>query len=115
MVDLYRRVAGTDGLVATVTMSGNALSGDVFKLSASGVGATVTLKCYMDGVQQGSDISDSSTSPARITAAGQTGICSWDATLQGDDFLVEDLGPAESLASGKLLYREFPKFLLRRK
>lgn len=89
-LEVYRRVSGTDTLVAGRTQTHGA--SDVYRLEVSGTGATVTLKIFRNGVQVGADISDSNA--ARITAAGQMGVIAWNAE-NFDDFLAEDLAAPE--------------------
>lgn len=62
-------------------------NGDILKLVAIGVGSTVTLRMYKNGVQFGSDILD--TDAGRITTAGRVGIPAYDGTTntaQADNF-----------------------------
>lgn len=91
-VNIYRRVTGTDTLVAAVTLSVAAASGDIFKMYVEGSGANVTFRVYKNGVQNDADKIDSNA--ARLVTAGRTGLISWNATTVMDDFLVEDLSPS---------------------
>ncbi len=70
-ITLYRFVGG----VGTVLYNDGAVSvapGDTIKLEASGTGAAVTLRAYINGVNYGGDILD--TAADRIIAAGLLGI-----------------------------------------
>lgn len=69
--DIYvqRVIGGVNTGIATMTASITA--GTVIRMEAIGTGASVTLRVYKDGVQLGSDISDSDAS--RLTS-GQPGI-----------------------------------------
>lgn len=84
---VFRRVAGADTDLGTRSFTGAA--NDTYSLQVSGSGATVTLKVFKNGVQQGADYSD--TNAARITGAGQTGILGWGSSGLWDDFIAEDL------------------------
>lgn len=95
-LEIYRRVGGSDTLVDGRTQTHGA--NDVYTLEVSGVGATVTLKIFRNGVQVGGDISDGDA--ARITTAGQAGVIAWDVG-NFDDFLAEDLAaPADPYPAG---------------
>lgn len=99
--EIYRHdTSGSGTLLRTAAVT--QVANGVIRLEVSGTGATVTLKVFYNGVQQGADVSDGSAS--RITAANRTGVYSWSnstSTGQGDydDFLVEDF------ASGSIVFR----------
>lgn len=100
VIETYRYDAGTGTVLlrtATVTKLANA----VVRLEVTGTGATVTLKQFYNGVQQGADVSDGAAT--RVTAAGQTGITAWSnqATADWDDFLVEDFASGRSWILGR--------------
>jgi len=86
LCEIYRVNSGSHTLVGAATVAHAA--NDVYRLEVSGTGATVTLKMFKNGVQLGTDASDSDVN--RITAAGQMGVVSWTASVF-DDFLAEDL------------------------
>lgn len=81
-------------LLRTTTVS--KVANAVLRIEVTGSGATVTVKQFYNGVQQGADVSDGAAT--RITAAGQTGLLTWStaAGASWDDFLVEDFASALS-------------------
>lgn len=89
-ITAFRTNAGTEvqlGSGSSVTLT----AGQGPSLELSGVGATVTVKTYYNGVLK-ETISDSSAS--RLTTAGRTGLTNWASVgtnSRWDDFLVEDL------------------------
>jgi len=96
---IYRRIAGSDTLVANVTLGTAAATSDVFKFQATGSGSTVTFKVFQNGTQQDADKLD--TNAARIITAGRTGLVSWNGTSRMDNFLVEDVAVAEEAYVGR--------------
>lgn len=66
-----KRSNGGSQTLNTVIATGITINGKVLKISVSGTGATVTIRAYVDGVQAGSDYSD--TDANRLTS-GQPGI-----------------------------------------
>lgn len=85
-IELYRRIGGAN--TTLLTEAATFVSGDTIGLEVSGSNPVV-LKVFHNGVQVGSNVSDSSGS--RITAAGRTCIFNWLGGSQYDNFLVEDL------------------------
>jgi hypothetical protein len=86
-IELIRRVAGVSSVITTRTAT--LANGDKWKLRAEGTGATVTLKIFLNDVQQGADHLD--TAGSRIVAAGQTGFITFSTSSRFDSFKVEDL------------------------
>jgi hypothetical protein len=92
-IEIYRYKTGVGASLlrtATITQVANG----VIRLEVTGSGATVTLKQFYNGVQQGADAED--TGPGRITVAGFTGVHSFlESDTPGgvgdyDNFLVQD-------------------------
>lgn len=107
--EIYRHDVAASGTLlrtASITRVANA----VLRIEVTGTGATVTVKQFYNGVQQGADVSDGSAS--RITAANRTGIFSWvnGATTDSDydDFLAEDFASAAVTVSARPQSRPFP-------
>ncbi len=86
--DVIRNVAGTWTKLVDGGAIGDA-TGLIVRLEVSGVGATVTLRVYLAGVQVGTDISD--TNAARLVAAGAPGIYSYGNHMILDDWAGGDL------------------------
>jgi hypothetical protein len=96
-LSVFRKVANVDTQLGADITGLTIANGDTYTLEVSGTGATVTLKAYQNGVQRGSNFTDSSGS--RITSAGQTGIIEFTgASVTWDDFLAENL-----VAGGRIL------------
>lgn len=114
-IDVFRRVAGVDS--ATLGSRSGAALGDTIGLEVTGVGATVTLKVFKNGVQQGADILD--TNAARIVAAGWGGILEWSSTgdQDFDDFSVDDLvsGGGAVMVAARMPSNRVGPMVLRRK
>lgn len=86
---LDREVSGSWSTLATY--SGQYTAGATYKLDVSGTGATVTLKAYKNGVQMGTDYSD--TNASRITGQGYAGFNFWaSGTMVYDNFQVDTAG-----------------------
>jgi hypothetical protein len=84
-----RRDAGVMTTLDFANMPSNTAAGDVMALEVSGTGATVTIKTYRNGVQVGSDVTDSSAS--RKTSGTFAGLESVGGAPNYDDFEVDDL------------------------
>lgn len=109
VAEIYRHDASATGTLlrtASVTRVANA----VVRLEVTGTGATVTLKQFYNGVQQGADASDGSAN--RITTAGRTGIHNWipggTTDRDYDDLLVEDFAAAAVTVFARPQTRPFP-------
>jgi hypothetical protein len=93
-ITVYRIIGGTPTSLGTRSVT--RVTGETVGLEVSGTGATVTLKVFHNGAQQGADISD--TDAARITAAGRTGVdIVAIANGEVDDFEVDDLSVSGSV------------------
>lgn len=103
-VDVFRRVAGVDSATLGTRTVAHA-NGDTLGLEVSGTGATVTLKVYVNGVQQGADILD--TNAARIVAAGWGGLLVWSnaSNYDFDDFSVDNLAAGTTLEQEGFRFR----------
>jgi hypothetical protein len=89
------------------TTSITQVANGVIALYVEGTGATVTLRQFYNGVQQGADVSD--TAAGRITTADRTGVYNWitggTTTREYDDFQVENL-----VSGSKPFRRRAPRF-----
>lgn len=86
---LRRRDSGVNTTLDATNMPSNTAGGDVMALEVSGTGATVTLKTYRNGVQIGSDFSD--TSANRKTTGSFAGLEHIGGSPVFDDFSVDNL------------------------
>jgi hypothetical protein len=90
LVNMWRRVAGSDTQIGVDITGLTFAIGDKIRLRTKTVGATVELTLLQNGVIRGSPQVDSSGS--RLTGAGQTGIAHFlPAPCDYDNFLVTDL------------------------
>lgn len=105
--ELYRFDGSSSGvLLRTASISG--VANAVLRIEVTGTGATVTLKQFYNGTQQGADASDGTAS--RITAANRTGVHGWALAANGDydDFLAEDFASAAATVFARQQSRPFP-------
>ena len=95
LASIYRLARMVNGSYTILQNLGNP-TGKVVRLEATGSGASVTLKVFYDGVQQGSDYVD--TNAARLTT-GTVGIYLY-ATDSGDDWQGGEITTATTTTTG---------------
>lgn len=89
-IQVFRRVTNTNTQIGA-DITATHTNGSKLSFEATGVGATVTLKTYVDDVLVDTR---TDTSGPRIVNAGQTGFFVFNNSSRFDNFLVEDVAAA---------------------